>query len=126
MKNEFDMRKMIVASKDNEIVAFAEYTMTNEFSKDLDIDCELCGLYLKNEYLKKGIGTKLFNYIRDIFIANGKHKMGLWCLKDNAAAIKFYEDKNGMKIKEKNFNLVGKEYTEIAFLYDLMNIEEIK
>ncbi len=26
--------------------------LPNEFSNDLDIDCELCGLYIKNKYLK--------------------------------------------------------------------------
>ena len=63
MKNEFNIRKMIVATIDDEIVAFSEYTLTNKFSKDLDIDCELCGLYVKNQYVGTGIGSKLFNYV---------------------------------------------------------------
>ncbi len=119
MKDEFNLRKMIVAMINNEIVAFSEFVLTNDFSKDLNIDCELCGLYVKNKYLKLGIGTKLFNYVKDIFISNNKKTMGLWCLKDNEKAIKFYKNKGGTIIKEKKFTLAGKEYIEVAFKYDL-------
>lgn len=119
MKNEFNLRKMIIAVLDNEIVAFSEFTFLNEFSKDLDIDCELCGLYVKDEYVGTGIGTKLFNYVKDLFINENKHKMGLWCIKENVNAIKFYKDKSGIQVKEKNFTLAGKDYSEIAFVYNL-------
>ena len=119
MKNEFYLRNMIVATINNEIVAFSEFTLTNEFSKDLDIDCELCGLYVKNDYIGTGIGSKLFNYVKNIFIKNNKYKMGLWCVKENNNAINFYLRKGGIKVKEKTFTLAGKEYSEIAFVYDL-------
>ena len=119
MKNEFNMRKMIVATINDEIVAFSEYTLTNQFSKDLDIDCELCGLYVKNQYVGNGIGTKMFNYVVNEFIKKGNSKMGLWCVKENINAINFYRAKGGIKVAEKNFELAGKEYNEIAFVYDL-------
>ena len=60
MQNEFGLRNMIIAMINNEIVAFSEFVLSNKFSKDLDIDCELCGLYVKNEYLKSGIGNSSF------------------------------------------------------------------
>ena len=119
MRNEFNLRKIIVATIDDEIVAFSEFTFTNEFSKDLDIDCELCGLYVKNEYIGTGIGTKVFEYITNIFIENGKHKMGLWCVKENDNAINFYKAKGGIQVSEKKFALAGKEYNKIAFVYNL-------
>ena len=119
MKNEFNLRKMIVVILDNEIVAFSEFTLTNEFSKDLDIDCELCGLYIKNEYLGKGIGTKVFDYVKSIFAENNKKKMGLWCVKENNNAINFYIRKGGTQVKEKPFTLAGKDYSELAFIYNL-------
>lgn len=119
MKNEFNIRKMIVATIDDEIVAFSEYTLTNQFSKDLDIDCELCGLYVKNQYVGIGIGTKMFNYVVNEFIKKGNSKMGLWCVKENTNAINFYKSKGGIQVAEKNFELAGKEYNEIAFVYDL-------
>ena len=119
MQNEFNLRKMIVVILDNEIVAFSEFTLTNEFSKDLDIDCELCGLYIKNEYLGKGIGSKVFDYVKSIFVKNNKKKMGLWCVKENNNAIKFYIRKGGTQVKEKPFTLAGKDYSELAFVYNL-------
>ena len=119
MKNEFNLRKMIVIILDNEIVAFSEFTLTNEFSKDLDIDCELCGLYIKNEYLGKGIGSKVFDYVKNIFVENNKKKMGLWCVKENNNAINFYIRKGGTQVKEKPFTLAGKDYSELAFVYNL-------
>ena len=119
MKNEFNLRKMIVVILDNEIVAFSEFTLTNEFSKDLDIDCELCGLYVKNEYLGKGIGSKVFDYVKNIFVENSKKKMGLWCVKENNNAINFYIRKGGIQVKEKPFTLAGKDYSELAFIYNL-------
>ena len=119
MKNEFNLRKMIVVILDNEIVAFSEFTLTNEFSKDLDIDCELCGLYVKNEYLGKGIGSKVFDYVKNIFVENNKKKMGLWCVKENNNAINFYIRKGGTQVKEKPFTLAGKDYSELAFIYNL-------
>lgn len=119
MKNEFNLRKMVVATIDDEIVAFSEYTLTNEFSKDLDIDCELCGLYVKNEYIGIGIGSKLFNYVMREFIKNDNTKMGLWCVKENTNAISFYKFKGGIQVAEKEFELAGKKYSEIAFVYNL-------
>ncbi len=119
MKNEFNLRKMIVATIDDEIVAFSEYTLNNEFSKDLDVDCELCGLYVKNEYVGTRIGTIVFNYVMSEFIKNDNSKMGLWCVKENTNAINFYKSKGGIQVTEKKFELVGKEYSEVAFVYDL-------
>ena len=119
MKNEFHLRKMIVATIDDEIVAFSEYTLTNKFSKDLDIDCELCGLYVKNQYVGTGIGSKVFNYVVNEFIKHNNGKMGLWCVKENISAVNFYKSKGGIQVAEKKFELAEKEYSEIAFIYDL-------
>ena len=119
MKNEFSLRNMIVATINDKIVAFSEFALSNEFSKDLDIDCELCGLYVKNEYLKSGIGTQVFNYVRNLFISNNKKKMGLWCVKENENAINFYKRKGGVIVAEKKFTLSEKEYSEVAFEYKL-------
>ena len=119
MEKEFYLRKMIVAVIDKEIVAFSEFVFSNEFSKDLDVDSELCGLYVKNEYLNRGIGTEIFNYVKNLFKENNRKKMVLWCVKENQNAVNFYKRKGGTIIAEKKFILAGKEYNEIAFEYKL-------
>lgn len=119
MKNEFNLRTMVVATLNDEIVGFSEFVFSNEFSKDLDIDCELCGLYIKNGYKSLGIGSAIFEYVTNLFVENNKKRMGLWCLKENNSAISFYKRKGGTFINEKNISINDKEYKEVAFLFNL-------
>lgn len=119
MRSEFNLRMMIVAVIDNEIVGFSEFVLSNEFSKDLDIDCELCGLYIKNGYKNLGLGSKMFEYVVNIFKENNKKKMGLWCVKENIPAISFYEKKGGILTKEKTFTIDNQEYSEVSYTYHL-------
>ena len=119
MRNEFNLRMMIVAVIDNEIVGFSEFVLSNEFSKDLDIDCELCGLYIKNGYKNLGLGSKMFEYVVNLFKENNKKKMGLWCVKENIRAITFYDKKGGILTKEKTFTIDNQEYSEVSYTYHL-------
>ena len=119
MKNEFGLRQMIVAVLNNEIIGFSEFVLSNEFSKDLEIDCELCGLYIKNGYKNLGLGSEIFEYVTTVFKENSKKKMGLWCVKENIPAISFYQKKDGIFTKEKIFTIENQEYREVAFTYDL-------
>ena len=119
MRNEFNLRMMIVAVIDNEIVGFSEFVLSNEFSKDLDIDCELCGLYIKNDYKNLGLGSKMFEYVVNVFKENNKKKMGLLCVKENIPAISFYEKKGGILTKEKTFTIDNQEYSEVSYTYHL-------
>jgi hypothetical protein len=73
MKNEFNLRHMIVAVLNNEIVSFSEFVLSNEFSKDLNIDCELCGLYKKG-HKKLSLSSKMFEYVTNLFRENNKKK----------------------------------------------------
>lgn len=119
MKKEFNLRTMIVVVLNDEIVGFSEFVFSNEFSNDMDIDCELCGLYIKNGYKKLGLGSKMFEYVIKLFKEKNKKKMGLWCVKENIPAINFYEKNGGILTKEKTFTIEGQEYSEVAYLYDL-------
>lgn len=119
MKNEFHLRNMIVITLNDEIVGFSEFVFSNEFSKDLDIDCELCGLYKKNGYKHLGLGSIVFEYVTNLFKDKNKKKMGLWCVKENKPAISFYRKKGGVFTIEKKFTIADREYSEVAFLYDL-------
>ena len=119
MKHEFNLRHMTVAVLNDEIVGFLEFVLSNEFSKDLEIDCELCGLYIKNGYKNQGLGSKMFEYVIKLFQANSKKRMGLWCVKENIPAISFYEKKGGILTKEKTFTIENQQYSEVAFIYEL-------
>jgi predicted acetyltransferase len=124
MKNEFNLRTMIVVTLNDEIVGFSEFVFSNEFSKDLDIDCELCGLYIKNGYKHLGLGSIVFEYVKNLFKENNKKKMGLWCVKENEPAISFYKKKGGEFTKEKTFTIADKEYSEIAMYAPVYYVED--
>ena len=121
MKNEFNLRTMVVATINDKIVGFAEYIDSNKYSSDYDVDCELCGLYIDKDYKGKGIGTKLFNYVANSFASMGKEKMIVWCLEDNVPAIKFYMIvRKWAKIAfMRKIEIGNKTYNEIGFTYDL-------
>ena len=118
-QNDFHERYMIVATINDEIVGFSQIVFSNKFSSDLDVDSEIGGLYIKNGYKGKGIGTKLFNYIKEKFIEDNKKSMVLWCLKENSNAINFYKKMGGKVIKEKDVEIGNDKYKEIGFLYNL-------
>ena len=84
-----------------------------------EADCELLALYVKYEYKHKGVGTKLFSYVKEEFKKMNKHKMILWCLKENENAKKFYTKMGGKVVAEKDIEFGGKLYKEVAFLYSL-------
>lgn len=121
MRNEFNLRTMIVATINNKIVGFAEYIDSNKYSSEYDIDCELCGLYVDKEYKGQGIGTKLFNYVAESFVNSGKEKMLVWCLQDNTSAIKFYiKVRKGVRIAfMRNITIGNESYNEVGFTYKL-------
>ena len=54
---------MIVATINDEIVGFSQLVFSNKFSSDLDVDCEIGGLYIKN-----GFKIKEYNsiYTKDL------------------------------------------------------------
>ena len=115
MKNGF-----IIAELNNDIVGFCRYIDNNSLSTEVEkADCELIAIYVKPNLKYKGIGTKLFQYVKNEFIKKEKNKMILWCLKDNEASKKFYKKMGGTIICERKIAIGNKEYQEVCFLYNI-------
>lgn len=85
----------------------------------LDLDCELLALYIKPSLKYNGIGTKLFQFVVGEFKSKNKTKMILWCLKENEPSKKFYTKIGGEIIKERAFEIEGKNYYEVGFRYNI-------
>lgn len=119
-KKDYKENGFIVAELNNEIVGFCRYIDSNKFTQDIsNIDCELLALYVKPSLKYKGIGTKLFQFVTEEFKSKNKTKMILWCLKDNEPSKKFYTKMGGEIIGERPFEIEGKNYYEVGFIYNI-------
>lgn len=110
-----------VAVKDGEVLGYACF---NDIASE-KYDSELVSLYIKNDYLNKGIGTNLFIEVGKHLHELNKHNMVLWCFKDNTNARKFYEDLGGTIVEEKLFKIGGRQYEEVCYYYDLDSLIEL-
>lgn len=119
-KKDYKEYRFIVAEYNNEIIGFCRYIDNNKNTSDIDnIDCELIALYVKPSLKYNGIGTKLFEYVKEEFRNKNKRKMIIWCLKDNEASKRFYTRLGGKIIKERKIEIGEEEYLEVGFVYDI-------
>lgn len=119
-QRDYILNGFIVAELNNDVVGFCRYIDNNSFSTEVkEADCELLALYVKSNLKYNGIGTKLFQYVKNEFIKKGKNKMILWCLKNNEPSKKFYTKMGGKIISERPIEIGNKLYQEVCFLYDI-------
>ena len=110
-----------MAEKAGEVIGYCRYDDNAEY-ENRDIDSEIIALYVDCDKLGRGVGRKLVEYvINDLKIKN-KSKMIIWCLEKNKNARKFYEKIGGRLIDdEKYFEIEGREYKEVGYIYDIKN-----
>ena len=108
-------QKFIVAADGDEILGYAWL----EASDEEPADCEVIALYVRYAKRNRGIGKFLMQHAVDQFRENGKKKMIIWCLKENAESRKFYEKIGGKEFKTGSHNWGGKDYEMISYLYDI-------
>lgn len=114
-EQDYTQDGFIVAELNGKIVGFCRY-----LDKKLkDIDCEIKALYVKPELKHKGIGTKMFNYVKQEFKSRNKKKMIICCLKENFPSRIFYEKMGGKIIEETTITIGDKDYKEVCFCYDI-------
>lgn len=110
----------VVAVKDKKVVGFCRFINNNSFSPELDdIDCELTAIYTHPDYKNIGIGTKMFNYVTNIFKEENKKRMIIWCLKDNHKSLGFYKHMGAVEEKTTKKIIGNKEYDEIGLIYSI-------
>lgn len=106
-----------VCIEDNKLIGTCSFSK----SRFQEYPCygEIISIYLLPEYMGKGYGYKLLQWIIKELCEQGYRKLLLWVLEDNHLAKKFYK-KNGF-IETNNYmddNIGGKSLREVMFVYD--------
>ena len=111
---------IIVAELNNEVIGFCLY---RDYIKDPEnypnANCEISSLYVKSSLKRKGIGTKLMQYVIQKLQNQGKTQMILGCLKGNYPSRAFYEKMGGKVLKTEKITFGNKEYEEIIYEFDI-------
>jgi len=113
--------KLLVAETDaGEIVGFTRGgPIRGKGAELLGAEGEIFAIYLLDKVKRQGIGRKLMAGVFDHLAAHGVRSVGLWVLKDNLSARRFYETLGGTAGPEQSFDLRGQMVTEVAYRFEL-------
>lgn len=84
---------------------------------ELAQEMEVYAIYVRDEAKRRGTGTELFRALVGDFIGTGARSAGLWVLKDNAPARRFYEKLGGRPAAEKVENRPGYDLLEVGYVW---------
>lgn len=118
-KKDYKSNGFIVPEINNEVVGFCRYSDSRYVSNYDGIDCEIFALYIEPQMKRKGIGSALVKFVINEFKNKGYKKMAIGCLKENKSSRKFYEKIGGELYLERNFEIEGKNYKEVVYIYDV-------
>ena len=113
--------KLLVAETDDgEIVGFIRGgPIRGKEPGLLGAEAEIFAIYLLDRVKRQGIGRKLMAGVFDHLAAHNIRSVGLWVLKDNLPARRFYETLGGTAGPEQSFDLRGQMVTEVAYRFEL-------
>jgi len=113
--------RLLVAEADGgEIVGFIRGgPIRGKGTELLATEAEIFAVYLLDKAKRQGIGRRLMAGVFDHLAAHGLHSVGLWVLRDNLSARRFYETLGGTAGPEQSFDLRGQMVTEVAYRFDL-------
>jgi ribosomal protein S18 acetylase RimI-like enzyme len=110
---------LVAATEAGEIVGFARGGPIRNKGEDLlAAEAELFAIYLIGKAKRQGIGRRLMGGVFNHLAAQGFSSAGLWVLKDNAPARRFYEALGGQSGPEQTFDVRGQHLTEIAYRFE--------
>ncbi|MEE1611730.1 GNAT family N-acetyltransferase [Microvirga sp. CF3016] len=113
-------RLLVAETDDGEIVGFAcGGPVRPESAEILDAEAEIFAIYLLDKVKRQGIGRGLMGGILDHLAYQGFRSAGLWVLKENHSARRFYESLGGVRGAEQTFDLRGQTVVEIAYRFEL-------
>jgi ribosomal protein S18 acetylase RimI-like enzyme len=113
--------RLLVAETDGgAIVGFACGGPIGRESTDvLGTEAEIFAIYLLDKVKRQGVGRRLMRGVLDHLTAHGFSSVGLWVLKENLPARRFYEALGGTPGAEQSFDLRGQMVVEVAYRFEL-------
>jgi ribosomal protein S18 acetylase RimI-like enzyme len=113
-------RLLVAEADDGEIVGFIRGgPIRGKEVELLGTEAEIYAIYLLDKVKRQGIGRRLMRGVFDHLAAHGLRSVGLWVLKDNLGARRFYEALGGTAGPEQSFDLRGQMVTEVAYRFEL-------
>ncbi|RDI59399.1 GNAT family N-acetyltransferase [Microvirga subterranea] len=113
-------RLLVAEMPEGEIVGFGRGGPAGRKGPGLlGTETEIYALYLLDRVKRQGVGRRLLAGIFEHLAAQGFRSAGLWVLKENAPARRFYEALGGAAGPEQSFDLRGQQVTEVAYRFDL-------
>ncbi|HEV2565854.1 MAG TPA: GNAT family N-acetyltransferase [Microvirga sp.] len=113
-------RLLVAETGNGEIVGFAcGGPVRRESAERLGTEAEIFAIYLLDKVKRQGIGRGLMGGILDHLGRHGFRSVGLWVLKENLPARRFYETLGGTPGAEQSFDLRGQTVVEIAYRFGL-------
>jgi len=113
-------RTLVAETGAGEIVGFASGgPIRSETAELLGTEAEIFAIYLLDRAKRQGIGRRLMTGVFDHLGGQGLGSAGLWVLKDNLSARRFYEKLGGPPGPEQAFDLRGQNVVEIAYRFTL-------
>jgi ribosomal protein S18 acetylase RimI-like enzyme len=113
-------RLLVAETPEGEIVGFVRGGPVGPKGAGLlGTETEIFAIYLLDKVKRQGIGRRLLAGVLEHLAAQGFRRAGLWVLRDNHAARRFYEALGGRAGPEQSFDLLGQRVTEIVYRFDL-------
>ncbi len=113
-------RLLVAEADDGEIVGFIRGgPIRGKGAELLGDEAEIFAIYLLDKIKRQGIGRRLMRGVFDHLAAHGLRSVGLWALRDNLPARRFYESLGGTSGPEQSFDLRGQMVTEVAYRFEL-------
>ncbi|WP_134497062.1 GNAT family N-acetyltransferase [Microvirga pakistanensis] len=110
---------LVAVTDDGEILGFARGGPVRTKEPDrLAAESEIFAIYLLEKAKRQGLGRRLMAGVFDHLAAQGLRSAGLWVLKENISARRFYETLGGEPGPEHSFEMNGQKVIEIAYRFE--------
>ena len=104
-----------VAEEEGRVIGFGNGGTCR--SEALGQEMEVYAIYLRAGAQHQGIGSQLLRIIVSDFIGDGKRSVGLWVMRDNAIARRFYEKFGARPVAEKIERRQGYDRPEVGYAW---------